>query len=81
MFENDALTLKSYKVHFFGDYTRATVGRAKITNFYKGFSLFRHTFDEPKLNKAIKEASICLMSAQQSPPFCFVCSILDAKRK
>ena len=49
----------SYEVHFFGDYTRATVGRAKITNFYEGFSLFRHTFDEPKLNKAIKEASIC----------------------
>lgn len=72
----------SYEVHFFGDYTRAKVGRNKITNFYEGFSLFHATFDAPKLSKAIKEASICLMSSQQqNPPFCFVCSILDAKKK
>lgn len=70
-----------YEVHFFGDYTKAKVGRTKITNFYEGFSLFHKTFDTPKLAKAIKEASICLMNATpQNPSFCYVCSILDAER-
>lgn len=50
-----------YEIHFFGDYSRAIVGKAKITNFFEGFSLFHNTFDAPLLKKAIKEACICLI--------------------
>lgn len=64
-----------YEIHFFGDYTTSIVSRSKITNFYEGFSLFKHTFDAPKLKKAIQEACICLMS-DPSPSSCLVCSIL-----
>lgn len=39
-----------YVIHFFGDYTFSQpVSRNKITNFYEGFSIFKHTFDDPKL--------------------------------
>lgn len=68
----------NYRVHFFGDYTRSVVKKNKITNFYEGFSLFKHTFDNPKLNKAIKEACICLMNDPE-PQNCLVCSNLECK--
>lgn len=64
----------SYRIHFFGDYSRSVVGKNKITNFYEGFSLFQHTFDDSKLNKAIKEACICLMNPL--PGSCLVCAIV-----
>lgn len=63
-----------YNIHFFGDYTRSTVNKKAITNFYEGFSLFSHTFEKLKLSKAIKEACICLMR-QPNPTVCLVCEI------
>lgn len=64
-----------YSVHFFGDYTTSVVARGKITNFYEGFSLFCHTFDAPKLQKAVQEACICLMQ-NDNPDSCYVCAIM-----
>lgn len=69
-----------YIIHFFGDYSISTpVTRYKITNFYEGFSLFKHTFDDHKLRKAVQEACICLMN-EPSPSSCLVCSILITQR-
>lgn len=69
-----------YKIHFFGDYSTAVVGKSKITNFYEGFGLFNHTFDDIKLKKAINEAGICLMG-NSTPTSCLVCSILNSKTR
>ncbi|XP_055308530.1 uncharacterized protein LOC129572569 [Sitodiplosis mosellana] len=68
-----------YSIHFFGDYTTAKVHKNKLTNFYEGFSMFHHTFDSPKLYKAVQEASICLMGTA-NPSYCFVCSILNSRK-
>lgn len=67
-----------YRIHFFGDYTTAVVKRNKITNFYEGFGIFKHTFDDPKLRKAVQEACICMMNeSYKSPNFCLVCAIAN----
>lgn len=68
----------SYRIHFFGDYKTTTVSKNKITNFYEGFSLFQHTFNDSKLKKAIQEACICLMKVP-NPTSCLVCSILNCR--
>lgn len=60
-----------YKIHFFGDYTTGLVGRAKIANFFEGFSLFQDNFDKPLLKKAIEEACICLIK-HPTPNTCLV---------
>lgn len=66
-----------YRIHFFGDYTTFTVTRNKITNFYEGFGIFKHTFDDPKLKKAVQEACICMMSkTDKCPDYCSVCAIV-----
>lgn len=67
-----------YIIHFFGDYTTTTVTKSKITNFFKGFSLFNKTFDAPLLKKAITEACICL-TKNISPSSCVVCDIISYK--
>lgn len=69
-----------YTIHFFGDYTRSTVTKKALTNFYEGFSLFSHTFDTPDLSKAIKEACICLMK-HPNPSNCLVCDIFSYRMK
>lgn len=74
-YENDC-----YAIHFFGDYTTSVVRKNKITNFYEGFSIFSHTFNDPLLKKAIREATICLMR-EHKPTYCFVCSIRNIPKK
>lgn len=69
-----------YTIHFFGDYTRSTVTKKALTNFYEGFSLFSHTFEKPELSKAIKEACICLMKTP-NPSTCLVCEIFSVRQK
>lgn len=67
-----------YKIHFFGDYTTFIVTKNKITNFYEGFGLFKHTFEDVKLKKAVQEACICMMNeANRSPDHCLVCAIVN----
>lgn len=68
-----------YEIHFFGDYSRGTATKSKITNFFEGFSLFNDTFDDTKLSKAIKEACLCL-SRNPHPTSCVVCDMLNFKR-
>lgn len=69
-----------YGIHFFGDNSRAYVNKKQITNFYEGFGLFKKTFDDMLLKKAIQEAVICL-SSNTTPTSCFVCDIIEHKRK
>lgn len=67
----------SYKIHFFGDYTNATVKKNRLTDFYEGFGLFKYTFDDVKLKKAIQEACICMMNQTKQPDSCLVCQIVN----
>lgn len=67
-----------YKIHFFGDYSTIIVTKKTVTNFYEGFGLFKHTFDDLKLKKAVQEACICMMrKAKTNPDHCLVCDIAN----
>lgn len=55
----ECLTPKGkYLVHFFGDYTRAELGRSCITNFFEGFNQYTSNFGNARLQRAINEARI-----------------------
>lgn len=64
-----------YNIHFFGDYTRAKLGRNSIIQFYEGFE--QHSYDKngnAKLQKAINEARVLLLTNEKIDE-CLVCRI------
>lgn len=63
-----------YVVHFFGDYTRAEVGRNRIAHFFEGFEQYSGHNGNHKLEKAINEARIFLVS-ERTIDECMVCQI------
>lgn len=67
-----------YLVHFFGDYTRAEIGRNRIAHFYEGFEQYSGHNGNFKLQKAIKEARIFLMT-ERTFNECMVCKIPKSK--
>lgn len=69
-----------YKVHFFGDYTRADVTRRCILDYYEGFGQFSCNFGNIKLQKAVEEAKYFLFGNNDTSE-CYVCKILEYKKK
>lgn len=67
-----------YKIHFFGDYTRATVTRRCIMNYFEGFQQFSSNFGNIKLRKAVEEAKFFLLGCDAIDE-CYVCKILKYK--
>lgn len=68
-----------YKLHFFGDYTRADINRKSITHFFEGFNEFSSNYNNIKLQKAIEEAKIFLFDLGKNPQECYVCQVLAFK--
>lgn len=65
-------------IHFFGDYSRAEVGRNRIVHFFEGFEQYSGHNGNHKLEKAIKEARIFLVS-ERTFNDCKVCALLTMK--
>lgn len=71
----ESMTKKGkYVVHFFGDYTRAEVGRNRIAHFLEGFEQYSGHNGNAKLEKAIQEARIFLVT-ERTFDECMVCKI------
>lgn len=71
----ESVTTKGqYVIHFFGDYTRAEVGKNRVVHFFEGFEQYSGHNGNHKLEKAIKEASIFLVG-QRTFTECMVCKI------
>lgn len=68
-----------YQIHFFGDYSRADVSRAKIMHLMEGFAKFS-TMAKPTalLLKPIKEAQYSVFD--QNRTSCPICDMLLEKR-
>lgn len=69
-----------YSIHFFGDYTRATVTRRNIMNYYEGFEKFSSNFGNIKLHRAIEEAKYFLLGNDAADE-CWVCRITKMKEQ
>lgn len=67
-------------IHFFGDYTRAEVGKNRIVDFFEGFEQYSGYKGNQKLGKAIKEARNFLIG-EQILDECVVCKIPELKAK
>lgn len=67
-----------YRIHFFGDYSRADVTRMKIVNFFEGFNKFSSNFGNLKLQKAVQEASFFLYDGG-SKEVCYVCNVIGLR--
>lgn len=66
-------------IHFFGDYTRGEIGKSCVTHFYEGFEQYSDNFGNIKLQKAINEARIFLLS-DRTIDECLVCKIPQLKQ-
>lgn len=69
-----------YRIHFFGDYTRADVTRRCIINFFEGFNQFTCNFGNIKLKKAVEEATYFLLGNSHVKE-CFICHMMEQKRQ
>lgn len=67
-----------YRIHFFGDYTRAEVPRRCIINYFEGFNQFACNFGNIKLRKAVEEANFFLFGNDDASE-CYVCKVLEYK--
>lgn len=63
-----------FKVHFFGDYTTSVVSRSSfISGFREGFVAYENSKNaNPKLAKAVKEASLVFLS-NKFKSSCYIC--------
>lgn len=68
-----------FTIHFFGDYTRATVGRNAISHFLEGFEQYSNNKNR-KLQKAVKEARILLLD-KETIDECLVCKLLVLRKE
>lgn len=71
----------NFIVHFFGDYSTAEVPRKNIIHYFEGFSQFAENYGNIKLRKAVEEAKIFLMETNDKNNECFVCKVLNTKKK
>lgn len=76
----DLLQNGKYRIHFFGDYSRADVTRKNIVNYFEGFNDFSCNFGRVHLQKAVKEASFFMFN-NGTGRVCYVCNVLDFKEK
>lgn len=67
-----------YRIHFFGDYSRADLTRRCILDYFEGFSQFECNFGNIKLKKAVEEAKYFLFGDNNKNE-CYVCNILVQK--
>lgn len=67
-----------YLVHFFGDYSRGEISRNNVANFFDGFEHYSSHGGNLKLQKAINEARIFLLS-ERTVNECLVCKIPKIK--
>lgn len=66
-----------YLIHFFGDYTKSEVTKAKITHLMEGFQQFsRMKAPTVLLQKSIRELSVFVREANLSS--CPICDMLKA---
>lgn len=67
-----------FRVHFFGDYTRAVVFKTKfVSNFIDGFKTHENVRKPPKtLQKAVAEAAM-LYSSSKKAVMCPLCNFLN----
>lgn len=77
----EILSNGKYRIHFFGDYTRADVTGRCITNYFEGFHQFSSHFGNLKLRKAVEEAKFFLLGVNDVIDECFVCKILNHKKQ
>lgn len=68
-----------YRIHFFGDFSRADINATKMLHFFDGFHQYESNYGNIKLKKAVEEAKILLFS-KHTDKTCFICDILAAKK-
>lgn len=68
-----------YAIHFFGDYTRATVTKSKIVHFFEGFSLYsKLNSSNTLLHKAVREMHLFIFE-KDNMQSCCICDVLLMK--
>lgn len=68
-----------YDIHFFGDYTTATVTKHRIFHYLDGYKDYIKMKPSELLTKAVDESKIFIFE-ETKPTACYICEMIKLKR-